>query len=348
MRLSRRALNRTLLARQHLLQRTPATPHELVEHLLGLQAQDPLPPYLSLGARLASFDPLELSAALEDRTLVRIVTLRGTIHLHTAADAATLRAWTQPVMDAYAAKGPPNGPPQGIDRAAVEAALAEVLTGPTPAKRLGEALAARLPAATATNLVQVCRNVAPLVQVPPRGCWKRSGGVVYEYADRWTGVPTDPAPDVPAIVRRYLRAFGPATAADVSAWSGLTRLGPVVTAMDDLVRHEDEDGKVLLDVPDGVLADEDTPAPVRLLGVYDNLWLSHHARDRVTGAEERRAWMGGNGGLANVLLADGWLVGLWKAVDGRVEVVRLLRDLTAWERQELDEEIARVEAMLAR
>ena len=114
-------------------------------------------------------------------------------------------------------------------------------------------------------------------------------------------------PDVPELVRRYLRAFGPATAADVTAWSAVTRLGPVLKAMDDLVQHEDEDGKVLFDVDGAPIADEDAPAPVRLLGTYDNVWLSHAARDRVTDPEARKSWMGTNGGVGYTLFVDGWL-----------------------------------------
>ena len=148
--------------------------------------------------------------------------------------------------------------------------------------------------------------------------------MVYQYVDRWVGRPLV-EPDVPEIVRRYLRAFGPATAADVTAWSAVTRLGPVVKAMDDLVVHEDERGKPLYDVPDGELADEDAPAPVRLLGSYDNVWLSHAGRDRVTEPDKRDAWMGVNGGLAHTFFADGMMAGLWRAVDGRVEVVATLR-----------------------
>ena len=62
MRLSARRLNRTLLRRQHLLERTDATPHEMARHLVGLQAQETLPPYLSLDARLTSFDPHDVTA----------------------------------------------------------------------------------------------------------------------------------------------------------------------------------------------------------------------------------------------------------------------------------------------
>ena len=153
-------------------------------------------------------------------------------------------------------------------------------------------------------------------------------------------------PDVAELVRRYLRAFGPATAADVTAWSGVTRLTPVLKAMDDLVVHEDEQGKPLFDVPDGELADEDAPAPVRLLGQYDNVWLSHAGRDRVTTAESRKSWMGTNGGLACTLFADGMLAGLWRVVDGRVEILSTLRPLTRSESAQLDDEVVRVEKLL--
>ena len=64
--LSLRDLNRTLLQRQHLLERTTLPALDMVEHLIGLQAQENLPPYLSLAARIEDFDPLELSDALED------------------------------------------------------------------------------------------------------------------------------------------------------------------------------------------------------------------------------------------------------------------------------------------
>ena len=121
----------------------------------------------------------------------------------------------------------------------------------------------------------------------------------------------------------------------------------VLKAMDDLEVYEDPDGRKLFDVPDGSLADEDVPAPVRLLGTYDNVWLSHAGRDRVTQPEKRKRWMGVNGGVASTVFVDGMLEGLWRAVDGRVEMVELFRKLTRSERAELDEETARVETLLA-
>jgi len=347
-RLGRRRLNRTLLHRQQLLERGTGSSLPLVERLVGLQAQETLPPYLSLAARLDGFDPLEVSAALAGRRLVRLLTMRGTIHLLTPEDAVTLRPWVQPRLEKELRSAQNVRSVRGLDRTEFDEALRAALRdGPLPQRELGAALAAAFPGADATALGGLARLVAPLAQLPPRGCWKASGGVLYDFVDRWTGLPLA-APDVPAVVRRYLAAFGPATAADVTAWSGVTRLGPVLAAMDDLVRHEDESGRVLFDVPGGELADEDAPAPVRLLGTYDNLWLAHAARDRVTTPTQRQAWMGVNGGVGNVVLVDGWLEGIWRVEDGRVRVVDLLRPLTPAERAGLDEEIARVDELLGR
>lgn len=348
MRLTRRRLNRTLLLRQQLLERTAGSPLALVPRLIGLQAQESLPPYLSLAARLDGLDPHDVSRALEDRRLVRIGCLRGTIHLVAPTDAVTLRPWTEPVRERELKASQAVRPALGLDQDRFLAELGEVLAGGLLGQpEISARLAQRHPDVPPAALGQLARIRAPLAQLPPRGCWKASGGVVYDYVDRWTGLPLA-EPDVPALVRRYLAAFGPASAADVTTWSGVTRLAPVLAAMDDLVRHTNESGRVLFDVPDGPLADEDTPAPVRLLGTYDNLWLSHAARDRVTEPEKRRAWMGSNGGVANLILVDGWLEGLWRIEDGRVSDVSLLRTLTASERAGLDEEIGRVEALLAR
>ena len=346
-RVSARQLNRTLLHRQGLLERSPRSMPEMVRHLVGLQAQDSLPPYLSLTARLTTFDPYDVSRGLTDRSLVRLLTLRGTIHLLTAEDALTLQPWTQPVHDKEGAHSVNVRPAAHVDRAEFRAVVAEALAeGPLTVAQLGGTLAVRFPEVPPAALGALARVATPLLQVPPRGAWKESGLVVYQLADRWLGAALR-EPDAAAIVRRYLRAFGPARAADVTAWSGVTRLGPVLAAMDDLIVREDADGRRLYDVPGAELVDPDTPAPVRLLGGYDNVWLAHAGRDRVTSPAHRKRWMGVNGGVGSTLFVDGMLEGLWRVSDGRV-VVEPFRRLTRSEEAELDEEIARVEALLAR
>lgn len=343
--LTRQDLNRTLLHRQHLLERSTMAAPAMVEHLVGLQAQENLPPYLSLAARLEVFDPATVSDALAAKTLVRLLTLRGTIHLHTPDDALSLRTFTQPCQERERKASQNTKPALHLDTDAVNQAIGEVLApGPLAMKDLGHALAERFPGVPPGALAHLARVNQPLAQLPPRGQWKASGGVVYQYADRWLGRESA-EPDLDSIVRRYLTAFGPASAADVTAWSGVTGLAARIKVM-DLVQLKDEQGKVLYDVPGAPLLSGDEPAPVRLLGAYDNVWLSHAARDRVTEPAKRKAWMGTNGGIGNTIFIDGWLEGLWRVEDGRVRVVRLLRDLATAESRALGEEIERTQAML--
>jgi hypothetical protein len=346
--LSARVLNRTLLARQHLLSRTDTSVPAMVEHLVGLQAQDNLPPYVGLAARLETLDPHAVTRGLEDRSLVRLLTMRSTVHLLVADDALVLRQFTRPVHERERRVSQNITPALEVDLDAFGIALREVLGGgPLPVKKLGEALTGSFPDVPANALAHLARVAAPLAQLPPRGSWKQPGGVVYDFVDSWVGRPLA-EPDPAAIVRRYLAAYGPASAADVTAWSGVPGMPAVIAGMDDLVRHTSTEGKKLVDLPTGELVPEDTSAPVRLLGVYDNVWLSHAGRDRVTDPAKRKRWMGTNGGLCSTVFVDGWLEGLWRVEDGRPVVVELFRTLTRPEKAGLDEELDRVTALLAR
>ena len=351
-RLSTRALTRTLWVRQQLVpgHRTVAGTVEMVGHLIGLQAQDNLPPYLSLAARIDDFDPLDLSSRLEGRELVRFRTMRGTVHMLTPDDALVLRPWVQPTLDRLSASSAQNRPAAHLTGELLVAAARRVTAGgAVPIAELSERLAAELPEVPEPVLRHVLPERVPLLQVPPRGLWKQSGGVVYAFADDWLGRPFG-EPDVADLVRRYLRAYGPATPADMTKWSTVTRLTPVFRSLleaGELVTHTDDRGRTLYDVPDGVLADEDLPLPAVMLGTYDNLFLSHADRDRVAPEEMRRRWMGPNGGVGPTLFVDGLLAGGWRH-DGNAFEVEPYRPLTAAERRAVDDEQERVAALLAR
>lgn len=284
----------------------------MTEHLLGLQAQDVLPPYLSLWSRLDGFDPIEISDALAERTAGRVLLMRGTIHLVSAADCLELRPLVQGMLDKIARNSQGSREASAVPRGELAAAGREVLAdGPMPFKALGEALHERFPNYPASHLANSVREMLPLVQVPPRGLWKQPGGVVYQTAQSWLGAELSPEQDMREVVRRYLRAFGPATPADVTAWSRVTGMKPVFESMkDELVTYRDENDRPLFDLEGLPLADADTEAPVRLLGKYDNLWLSHADKSRVTDPDKRKRWMGLNGGVGNTVFVDGTLEGL--------------------------------------
>jgi Winged helix DNA-binding domain len=328
--LSRRALNRALLSRQMLLDRRDlpsddadarrAGVIETVEHLVGLQAQAPFPPYYGLWSRLGGFRPDDLAALITDRSVVRIALMRGTIHLVSARDCLPLRRMVQPVIE----RGMRNAHGKqltGVDfeeLASVGRTLVE--SEPMTFSQLGQALAKRWPDNPPAALAQAVRAFVPLVQVPPRAVWGRSGQSAHTSAEHWLGQPARPVGASPAetgglarLVTRYLAAFGPATVRDAQAWSGLTGLKAVLEQLrPSLVSFRDEQGAELFDLPSAPRPGGDMPAPVRLVAEFDNLVLSHANRSRVVSAENLRRFYVINGIFPGAVLIDGFVAGIWR------------------------------------
>ena len=280
--ISDRALNRTLLRRQFLLDRVDRPALDVVEHLVGLQAQEPADPYVALWDRIAGFDPAELATAVATGDAVRIALQRSTIHLVSAADCAALRPVLQPALERMA-RSSFGTRLAGVDQGELaEAATALVAERPLTFGELGRLLRERWPQRPEIALAQTARALVPMVQLPPRGVWGRSGRALHGLAADRIDRPfaAGAAPD--RLVLRYLAAFGPATVADVQNWSGLTRLAEVVDRLRPRLRTDRaEDGRELLDLPDAPLAEPDVPAPVRLLPQYDNVLLGHADRGRI-------------------------------------------------------------------
>lgn len=316
--LDNRTLNRTTLARQMLLERHDLEPEQAIERLVGLQAQATASPYVALWSRLADFDAHRVGTMLVDRTAVRTTLMRGTLHLVTARDCVRLRPVLQAMLTRTATAG---RTPTGMDLADLVAIAKPLLdTAPMTNAQLAAAVTERWPDHGVSGLGTVLQSLLPMVQVPPRGVFGRSGSPLNAAAATWLGedIP-DSAPADDAVLR-YLAAFGPATVADVAAWSRLTGLRAVVDRL-DLVRYRDEAGRELLDVPDGVLTDPETPAPPRFLPDFDNVLLSHADRTRIMTDEHRKLWGGVlNGVFPPSFLLDGYLSGTWKADKGVLSI----------------------------
>lgn len=313
--LTKRALNRATLARQHLLARTDGDALATVEHLAGLQAQVPLNPYLALWSRLTKFDPDALGRLLIDRRLVRLVVMRGTIHLISVDDAVMIRPLCQPVLDGELTRHSEHAPHlRDVDLEPVLAFARRVLAQqPLTGTKLRAALAAEFPDLDAPAMAYACRNHLALVQVPPRGVWGKSGAVTSTTIETWTGRSLDPSPSIDTVVVRYLAAFGPATVADVSTWSRFTGLREVVERLRPQVRvFHDERGRELFDLPDAPRPDPETPAAPRFLPEYDNVLLSHADRSRFTPDEPRAHVAAGEHPVHGTVLIDGAVSATWR------------------------------------
>jgi hypothetical protein len=311
--LSLRALNRTHLARQLLLEPSAMPPMDAVAHLVGLQAQNPPSPYIALRARLRDFDPMALSEAMERREAVRMVLMRGTIHLVGAGDAAALRPVIQPVLhrELYGNRTWSRGL-EGVDLTPVlELGERLVREQPRSLAELRTEIERRWPDNDARSLAYTIRNLLPTIQVTPRGLWGSTGPVKLTTLDHWTGRPLGEPASIDDVVRRYLGAFGPASVADVAAWSGLRGMREVVDRLRPTLRpFRDPRGRELVDIEDAPILTGDEPVGVRFLPDYDNALLSHEDRARIVPDLE---WPSlGDNVTMPTFLVDGFIAGMWK------------------------------------
>jgi hypothetical protein len=335
--LSQRALNRALLARQHLLQRRKASAADEIEHLVGMQAQIPNAPYVGLWTRLEGFQPNELADLINKRGAVRLGLMRNTIHLVTARDCLAQRSLFDSFFERTLKTTHFGRNLVGIDISAV-LAQARVLMKEKPRtfSELGTLLQRQWPDRDPTSLAYAVRYLVPIVQVPPRGIWGKSAQPTWTSAEFWLGRTITANTSADKLVLRYLAAFGPATVADISTWSGLTALRPAVERLRPTLRtFRDERGRELFDVPNGPLPDPDTPAPPRFLPEYDNLLIAHDDRTRVIDHAYRYVIFTGT------LLVDGFVQGTWTIKRGRdaaTLMIEPLRRLTKTDRLAVAEE----------
>lgn len=307
-----RALNRAMLERQLLLRRWKVSIPNVLEQLVGLQAQAPNPPYIGLWTRLEGFEPGQLTQLINDRRVVRSVLMRGTLHLVTARDFLRLRPVLRPVLERLllGSYGRLLG---GLDTQALAASGRALLSArPRTSHELGKLLLEQWPGRDEKALANAIRNLEPLIHVPPAGTWDSHKPAELTTAESWLGRPLESITAPDEMVLRYLAAFGPATVKDVAVWSGLTAVREVIERLRPRVRtFHDEHGHELFDVPEVALPSPDTPAPPRLLPEFDNVLLSHADRTRIIADEHRSAVYTKNGLIRATVLLDGFVRGTW-------------------------------------
>jgi hypothetical protein len=281
---------------------------------------------------------------MAERSVVRAHLMRNTVHLVTAGDYITFRPLFQPLMT-RALSGSFGRRLVGVDLAELREVSAALLTDRSLTRpQLSAQLAARWPGHDPAALAYAATHLLALVQVPPRGLWGQSGPAAFTLAAAWLAArpspsppppdpartaadlpppdparaaadlpPPDPARAVEQLVLRYLAAYGPASVADIQAWSGLSRLREVTERLGPRLRPlAGPDGAGLLDLPDAPRPDPGVPAPPRFLPEYDNLLLSFADRSRVIPHARPVPLPPGRGATTGTLLVDGrWQAG-WK------------------------------------
>ena len=324
--ITNRALNRALLARQMLLAREETTAVDAIARLVALQAQLARPPFAGLWTRVEGFRRTELSAALNDRSVVRVTSLRGTLHLMTAADYVAFRGALQPMLT-RGMQGILRDRATTLDMKKLETE-ARKFFGKAPATfdALRKHLELKFPGGDERAMAYAIRTHLPLVQVPTDATWAFPAAASFTLADAWlsTQVSTVTTP-ADTLVLRYLAAFGPATVADAQAWSGLGPLRDVFESLRPaLVTFRDERKRELFDLPTAPRPDPDTPAPVRFVADFDNLVLAHDDRTRIIAAEHRPRITTKNLQVRATILVDGMVAGTWKSERKRKTAVLVI------------------------
>ncbi len=339
--LSQRELNRALLARQLLLERSRLPITRVLEMMAGLQAQYAPAMYLGLWSRIDGLERADLTRALERRQVVQGTLLRSTIHLVSAHDFWPFAIGIQQYRRAWYLRVSRDGLTHDEMADAAARLRAALGTGTLRRAEVDKLLGPRHRAAAGMWL--------DLVRAPPSGTWDRRRADLYAAAEEWLGPPTvSPEEGVELLVRRYLGGFGPATRSELADWAGLpvAALGPALDRL-RLRRFRAEDGAELLDLARALLPDPDTPAPVRFLPVWDATLLVHARRAGILPEEFRsRVFHVKTPHSVNTFLVDGAVAGTWRYEDGRIRLDEFT-PLPSSVRRELGEEAERLAAFHA-
>lgn len=322
--LTRRQLNRATLARQMLLERADRPIVETIAFLLGPQAQVTEGPYQALWSRLRTFRHEDLTALIKGRMLLRATSMRGTLHLHTLEDMVGIRKLVQPVLDRMW-QGQFARHFGDHDRKAVIRAGRRLLDkAPMTAGALRKALVERFPDPDPLSMTTLMQVSDILVQIPPTRIWGSGHAPILIRIGNWVE-PPKPAITRRQLVLRYLAAFGPASVADMQTWCGLTKLDADFAAVRDrLVAFRDETGRMLYDLPDAPRPDADTPAPVRLLPVYDNVVLGFADRSRIVDPADVGVLWAGEAINKGAVLIDGMIGASWRYMKTKAGVELLI------------------------
>ncbi|HEX8917931.1 MAG TPA: winged helix DNA-binding domain-containing protein [Chloroflexota bacterium] len=342
-----RQLNRWTLARQMLLERAELDVVTAIERLAGMQAQYSPSPYIGLWSRLQGFVRDELESAVMEERVVKATLMRVTLHLVSARDFVPYRV-AAPIPSQVFVNTTRFLQEIDVDVAAVHSRiLADLREQPLTrlelmalARRL---VPAELPDWAAWGTVALCGRLIP---VPEGARFGQFSGVKYRVAPQ---AEHDTLEAFRHIISAYLSAFGPASRADLSQWSGqqINVLTPALNSL-ELLTFRSDDGRTLLDLPDAPRPDEDGAVPVRFLPKWDNLLLAYQRRERVLPEELRKTVIRKNGDVLPTFLVDGVVAGTWEAPLRGKAIMKLtaLQSIPSQVRREIEAEGERLLAWL--
>ncbi len=311
------------LRRHHLLDEPPADAVTICRDVCGVQAQVMSAAYLQLWTRNHAITRAEVESALwKTRTLVKTSLMRQTLHfiptdeflLYISALRPTRFAQAMRVMDRC-----------GITRDESEALIPLIMETLSAGPLSRSAIAAAIRPKASKRVRFWMENSWSLVRLPVAEgliCYGRDEGnaIVFIRVDHWLPklkLELMSATEAQcALLRKYLRAYGPATLRDFSHWAGIPM--QEVKTLFALIEAElaeipgDEKSCFLLreDVP-GLTSRSAKEPCVRLLPNFDSYLLAHREKDHLVSAKHYKRVYRNQGWISPVVLIDGAVAGVW-------------------------------------
>lgn len=327
------------LARHHLVERAPVKSlAAVVRDMAGAQAQLLSAAQLSLWPRVRDLELAQVEDALNKRKLVKASCMRRTLFLVPSKDLAIFVRGSARRAEKEVRWTRGKGVADRVIDAAIDAALGamdEPLTRPEIAERVSKKLRVRMQSFTGGGwgnqkklaAVPVGHLIFPVVDllnlVAARGvvCYGPGRGAepTFVRADawipKWRDVPQKDAEE--QLLRMYLRAYGPATAADFAMWSGITaadarqiwerveaEIVPVnVNGWAAAILRQDlaELGQAAFERP-----------LVRLLPYFDSFLIGHKERVHLVAPKHHSKVYRAQGWISPVVLVDGRVAAVWE------------------------------------
>jgi Winged helix DNA-binding domain len=330
-------VRRRRLQRHSLVERAPAARlAEVVGETCGIHAQLITAAELSIGVRVEGTRRAVRMALWEERRLVKTYGIRGTIHLFPAGEL--------PLWMAARSHG------SALNAELETSRLNNAGLGPEQARELVEATGQALDGRILTLRElgeEVVKRTGPWAAEAGNDAWvsgwpnwrralgsaakagvlcfgpNRGNRVTFARADQWIGgwEQAEPEEALREVFRRYLRAYGPATADHFGQWFDLSpRVARrLASEMRQELAEVTVEGQTLLlpaeDAGAGAAEGAEVdggPAggPARLLPHFDCYLRGFHPRAQLVGAHGDRA--AGGTGRFPVLLVDGQVAGVWE------------------------------------
>lgn len=315
--------------RHHLIERTPTGKAiEVIGDILGLNAQGALNYQISLWNRVADLDREFIHGALyEDRSLVRSWLMRDTVHIVPSALFSTLRValrsglmeeWNRWTVRTGAKETPGSWEPRY--QRVLDALAGENLTLNEMLERTGQS-----GTEAKRDLHRLIREMSLrglLCNAESSGPWYHNTQHKFARVDRWLpeveyGSVTEEEAKA-ALVRRYLRSYGPASVSDFAYWTGMKvrEANPIFEGISDSLAEVTVSGQkrkllILEEDTESFLDADKEPNVARLLPKFDALILGHRDKSRFIDPSTRSSIFLPTAEVAATMLMNGMIEGVW-------------------------------------